>query len=134
MSEPAQILVVDDEETMRELSRVVLHSRGYRVLTAASAEAAIQILSDNEIDLVVSDVNMPTEDGFDLVRRARECKGKENVPFVFLTASMWSASGKQAALDLGVLKVIFRPIEIRAIITEIEECLPPEKRSSGQNL
>jgi CheY-like chemotaxis protein len=125
----AHILVVDDEESLRDLSRVVLQAKGYTVTAVHSAQAAMESLAnDMAVDLIVSDVNMPGEDGFDLIKQVRATFG--DIPFIFLTASMWTAEGKKSALGHGAMKVIFRPIEIRAIVTEIEECLPVEKRSS----
>jgi CheY-like chemotaxis protein len=125
----AHILVVDDQKSLRDLSRVVLEAKGYVVSTAETAQEALDILGKGGVDLILSDVNMPNEDGFDLIKKVRSNPDLELIPVIFLTASMWSAEGKQSALQHGAVKVIFRPIEIRAIITEVEECLPVEKRS-----
>jgi len=66
------ILVVDDEAAMCELSKNLLSSKGYNVLFAESGEAALKILESNNIDLVVSDVIMPNMDGYKLAAKVRK--------------------------------------------------------------
>ena len=66
------ILVVDDEPALRELANQILTHFGYRVLTASSGEAALNILATTAIDLVLSDVIMPNMDGYQLARQITE--------------------------------------------------------------
>lgn len=66
------ILVVDDEVAICELSKKLLSSKGYNVLVANSGEAALKILESNDIDLMVSDVIMPNMDGYKLAAKVRE--------------------------------------------------------------
>lgn len=63
------ILVVDDEPALRELAKKILTHFGYRVLTANSGEAALNILASQSIDLILSDVIMPKMDGYQLARQ-----------------------------------------------------------------
>ena len=66
------ILVVDDEVAICELSKKLLSSKGYNVLVADSGEAALKILESHDIDLMVSDVIMPNMDGYALAAIVRE--------------------------------------------------------------
>lgn len=66
------ILVVDDEIAICELSKKLLSSKGYNVLTAESGQAALKILETNDIDLMLSDVIMPNMDGYKLAAEVRE--------------------------------------------------------------
>ena len=66
------ILVVDDEAAICELSKNLLTSKGYNVLVAESGEAALKILESNDIDLILSDVVMPNMDGYKLAAKVRE--------------------------------------------------------------
>lgn len=66
------ILVVDDEAAICELSKKLLTSKGYNVLVAESGEAALKTLESNNIDLMVSDVIMPNMDGYKLAAKVRE--------------------------------------------------------------
>jgi len=67
-----KILVVDDEKTMAEMSRIVLSGQGYEVRTANSGAEALKLLEEKPVDLLISDVIMPGMNGFELAQRARE--------------------------------------------------------------
>src|ERR1043165_837951 len=85
-----RILVVDDERTLSELLAEVLDRAGYTVKTAGNAKQAREILGGEKFDLLVLDVMMPGESGFDLLRWMREEK-KDRTPAIMLTA----VSGEQ---------------------------------------
>lgn len=81
-SEKTQILVVDDEEEIRDVIRVLLESEGFSVLEARSGEEALALFSP-DTDLVILDVMMPGISGYQVCLRLRE---HWNVPILFLTA------------------------------------------------
>ena len=66
------ILVVDDEQSLRELAMEILSARGYNVLTASNGEKAIEMLSSFHVDMLVTDVIMPNMDGFELAAYAKK--------------------------------------------------------------
>ena len=72
MTDAVTVLVVDDQPRNLRLLDAVLSPRGYRVITAESGEAALAILKDSAIDLVLLDVVMPGLDGHEVCRRIRE--------------------------------------------------------------
>ncbi|MES1187890.1 MAG: ATP-binding protein, partial [Myxococcales bacterium] len=82
------ILVVDDEPDARELLRIVLESCGVTVFDAANVPAAMAVLESERVDLLVSDIGMPEEDGFSLIRRLRALPNPTTaaIPAVALTA------------------------------------------------
>ena len=82
--EIAKILVVDDEASVREMVSDALSLAGYKTRTAIDGFDATQILKSEEFQLLVTDVNMPKIDGYELVERLR-AKGNQ-IPVVFLTA------------------------------------------------
>ncbi|MCE1227284.1 MAG: response regulator, partial [Geobacteraceae bacterium] len=69
-----RILVVDDELSMREFISILLEREGYEVLTAADATTALSRLAASDIDLVISDVQMPGLNGLELLARIKESK------------------------------------------------------------
>lgn len=81
---PARILVVDDEESLRDLVGSALRFAGYEVSSVANGFDALRKLKDTTFDLVVLDVNLPDIDGFDVCRRLR--RDGDATPVVFLTA------------------------------------------------
>ena len=65
------ILIVDDEESVRSLIKYGLTNDGYDVLEAVNGKEALEVLQDNKIDVVISDIIMPVMDGVELVKRIR---------------------------------------------------------------
>jgi CheY-like chemotaxis protein len=96
----ARILVVEDSVGVRELERVILEAAGYLVETAVDGLDGASRLRDAPADLVLSDVEMPGMDGFDLTRTIRRTKGWENVPVIIMT-SRGEDHARQAGLDAG---------------------------------
>jgi len=96
----ARVLVVEDSVGVRELERVILEGAGYLVETAVDGLDGASRLRDEPADLVLSDVEMPGMDGFDLTRTIRRTKGWENVPVIIMT-SRGEENARQAGLDAG---------------------------------
>src|SRR3569832_2435990 len=92
------ILVVDDEESLREILSEVLAEEGHRVSAAASAEQALMLLSDRHIDIVITDIRMPGMNGIDLLRKIKEKKQETQGIVITSHASLDSAL---AALRAG---------------------------------
>ena len=95
-----RVLVVEDSIGVRELERVILEGAGYQVETAVDGLDGASRLRDDPADLVLSDVEMPGMDGFDLTRMVRRTKGWENVPVVIMT-SRGEEHSRQAGVDAG---------------------------------
>lgn len=95
-----RVLVVEDSVGVRELQRVILEGAGYLVETAVDGLDGASRLRDDPADLVLSDVEMPGMDGFDLTRTIRRTKGWENVPVIIMT-SRNEEHARQAGLDAG---------------------------------
>jgi two-component system chemotaxis sensor kinase CheA len=102
-----RLLVVDDSVTTRTLEKSILESAGYEVLTAIDGQAAWDILQNQGADLVVSDVEMPRMDGFELARAVRGSKRFRDLPVVLVTSresEQDKARGLEAGADAYVLK------------------------------
>ncbi|MDT7538847.1 MAG: two-component system, chemotaxis family, sensor histidine kinase and response regulator WspE [Actinomycetota bacterium] len=95
-----RVLVVEDSVGVRELERVILEGAGYQVETAVDGLDGASRLRDDAADLVLSDVEMPGMDGFELTRTIRRTKGWENVPVIIMT-SRGEDTARQAGLDAG---------------------------------
>ena len=122
------ILVVDDEPQLRMLLADVLKEEGWRVLTAAEGEAALQILSKEKTDIVVSDIYMPVMNGLKLRDRVREDPRLKDTPFLFISGyddQMTVAAVRSPKIE-GFLKKGKSPNEIKAWIRYLTT--PIEKR------
>ncbi len=95
-----RVLIVEDSVGVRELQRVILEGAGYDVVTAVDGTDGASRLSQDPVDLVLSDVEMPGMDGFTLTRQIRRTRGWENVPVVIMT-SRGDDADKRAGLDAG---------------------------------
>jgi CheY-like chemotaxis protein len=84
--EGVRALVVDDERDARELVQRLLEEAGARAATAASTRDALEQLEQAPFDVLVSDIGMPGEDGYELIRRVRESRGAQSLPALALTA------------------------------------------------
>lgn len=87
MTGEARILLVDDDAIMRELAEAKLCAAGYDVLLAENGAIALEILKSQPIDLVISDIEMPTMDGFELTRNIRAERSIAETPVIVITSS-----------------------------------------------
>jgi two-component system chemotaxis sensor kinase CheA len=94
------VMVVDDALMVRELQRSILERGGYSVRTASDGAEALAMLADEPADLVVTDLEMPNVDGFELTRSIRAHPRLTNIP-VLIVSSRASAEDHQRGLDAG---------------------------------
>ncbi len=117
------ILVVDDEQSMREFLEILLTGEGFQVLTAANGRAALEVFERQRgtIDLVIQDLKMPGIDGVELLRRFKE--QSPELPVVVITAfSTWDSAVE--AMRLGSYDYIRKPFDtdvIRSVVTRAIE-------------
>jgi two-component system chemotaxis sensor kinase CheA len=105
-----RLLLVDDSVTTRTLEKSILEAAGYAVLTASDGSAAWHLLQEHGADLVLSDVEMPSMDGFALAQAIRSSKRFRDLPVVLLTArgdEADRARGLEAGADAYLVKSAF---------------------------
>lgn len=113
-----KVLVVDDEEPIRELLKYNLEKDGYKVKTAADGEKAIEVAKKFNPDLVLLDIMMPKLDGVETCRLLRQLPEFQKTFIIFLTARSEEYS-EVAAFDAGADDYITKPIKPRALISRI---------------
>lgn len=118
------ILVVDDDADARMLMRTVLQSAGADVLVAASVKEALALLEHQSPALLISDISMPDEDGFTLIRqvRSRTIEQGGQIPAIALTAFA-EARNEQRILKAGFQLFIAKPIKPMELVDKIIEVL-----------
>ncbi len=119
--ERAKILLVEDNAPMRRLYREYL-SVNYAVFLADNGSEALKVLEKQEIDLVLSDINMPTMDGLSLRVELARSRRNELIPFIFMTASEEQNLQARAA-SLGIDDYIAKPVSGSDLIHHIERVL-----------
>ncbi|HEV3009855.1 MAG TPA: response regulator [Burkholderiales bacterium] len=112
----ATILVVDDEECVRELLYLQLSNAGYRVLLAEDAIIAGNFLLDERVDLLLADIEMPFMDGLDLVQALRNDPSISSMPVVFVT-SHGEYEGR--AKELGAVAYLRKPVPADELLATV---------------
>ncbi len=115
-----QILVVDDDEYIRELVCTLLRNEGYSIVEAADGREALKRLGEEEVDLCVLDIMMPKMDGFEFCKTAR--KYYKDLPVLMLTAKS-DLSQKVKGFDLGCDDYLTKPFEGAELIVRVRALL-----------
>ncbi len=117
------IMVVDDALTVRELQRSIFEHAGYRVLVAANGEEALTRMAEERPDLVLTDIEMPVMDGFELTERIRAHPSLSTVPVIILT-SRGSDESRRRGLDAGADGYIVKSgFDQNALLSAVERLL-----------
>ena len=116
----AQILVVDDEEKIRKILKIMLSLRGHSVDEATTGEEALAKIKESYYDLVIADIKMPGMDGLQLLREVNELEYP--VPVVFITAYATVESAVEA-MKMGAVDYISKPFDEDRLILTVEKAL-----------
>ena len=114
MSKERNILVVDDERTIREVVRRYLELEGFEVTEAETGPQALSILQENRPDLIVLDIMLPGVDGFSITRRLRQTSDYSplsidgDIPIILLTARS-NEVDRVSGLELGADDYVTKP-------------------------
>ena len=119
----ATILAVDDSSANLHLIRSTLEPSGYKVIAVSTIEEAMAMAREFSPDLIISDLHMRGETGFDFIKKIKRDLRLKNIPFVFLSATVWKRQDQADGLALGAVKFILRPIDPELLVKEVEECL-----------
>jgi DNA-binding response OmpR family regulator len=117
----ARILVVDDDDSLRELLRLHLSSAGYEVRTAADAIAGGYEVLKNPPDLIIADVNMPHMDGFEFVAALKADKTLPYIPVIFLTSV---EEGDHRGKELGAVGYLTKPVRADRLLALVAQHVP----------
>jgi len=119
-----KILVVDDEVSIREMVKVMLESNDFLIELAGSGVQALKVLSENDIDLVVTDIVMPQENGIDLIMDMR--KSYANIPIIAISGG-GGIEGRFNYLEIaklvGANQILEKPFKAEALRKVVSELL-----------
>ena len=114
------ILAVDDSATVRKFISVALSMQGFEVVTACDGMDALEKLPDQQVDLVITDLNMPNMDGFELIKALRENPNYKNLPVIILT-SLNDEESKGRSARVGANSYIVKPFSLEKIQYEVSK-------------
>lgn len=126
-----KILVVEDDRDLNKTVCSFLNQSGYEATGCMNADEAYDALYSNVFDLIVSDIMMPGESGFDFAKSVREFN--DNIPILFMTARDDMAS-KQRGFRIGVDDYMVKPIELDELFLRIGALLRRAKISTNRKL
>ena len=116
----ATVLVVDDSECIRQLLCLTLKHAGYEVLEAEDAAAAVRLLRERHIDLMLADIEMPSMGGLELVRALRGDSSVSSLRVVFLTSH---TEYEDEARELGAVGYLTKPVSTRSLSATVAQQL-----------
>src|SRR6266550_8196524 len=108
------ILIVDDTPVNLKLTRILLMNEGYKVITAGSAEEALDLLCNHHPQLILADIQLPGIDGLEMTRRIKQNPATRDIKVVALTAFAMKGD-EQKAMDAGCDGYITKPIDTRSL-------------------
>ena len=117
------VLIVDDDDRLREYVRVNLEMEGYTVREAGSAEEGMRVLDDSRPDLILLDVMMPEVDGWEMLQRVHDRHGVGAVPVVMFSGKVDERAADEAA-ERGAQGFIGKPFDPRELIAQTKQLLP----------
>ena len=127
-----RILVVDDDPEIVRLVRAYLEQAGYQTLTAFDGAQALHNIRRERPDLVVLDLMLPDQDGWEITRQVRADKNLSHLPIIMLTARI-DDTDKIVGLELGADDYITKPFNPREVVARVRSVLRRSQNQTGSN-
>ena len=125
-----RILIIDDDIGFLDLLRIHLSAAGYQVQVAEDGVAGGRALLEQAPDLIVSDVNMPFLDGFELLSLMRSDPGTASIPVILLSGRS-DGDTMAKAVELGAADFLTKPVTRDQLLESVEACL---MRTKGRSM
>src|SRR5512135_1396204 len=119
---PRRILVVDDDKQITRLVAIYLEKAGFSVLTAFDGENALRVIRHERPDLVVLDLMLPKQDGWEITRLIRVDEHLATIPILMLTARV-EDTDKILGLELGADDYLTKPFNPREVVARVRAIL-----------
>ncbi|MCP4143558.1 MAG: response regulator [Chloroflexi bacterium] len=116
------VLIVDDNTSLLHGLKFALENNDFKVLAANNYFEAVQILDTIRPDLIISDINMPGKNGFDLLEYLRKSQTRANVPLIFLTA-FHNPELMEKARVMGCEELVYKPVKVGALLSIVRSRL-----------
>ena len=124
MSEAGRVLVIDDEDDIRELCRVNLEFEGFQVFDAANGAAGLVAAARDRPDVIFLDLMMPEMDGWDVLRRLKEDDATAQIPVVLLTART-GEDDQMRGWQEGILEYVSKPFNPLSLVEWAKRAMEP---------
>ena len=128
----ARILVVDDQEDIREMARLVLADAGFEVVTASSGEDALRLARGTAFDLVLLDINMPGLDGWSTLKLLRADDATEDLPVAMFSVKS-EVRDKMTSLQDGAVDFIAKPFSVDELVRRVARIVETHPRGNPRS-
>lgn len=118
------VLIIEDNQEIRENTSEILELAGFRVLNAENGSEGIRVAASSSPDLILCDIMMPGIDGYEVIRQLKNNPATTSIPFIYVTASGEKSEIKMA-MDLGANGFVRKPFDTRELMQMIARCLKP---------
>ncbi len=120
-------LIVDDLEQNIYLLRSILEGDGFEVISARNGAEALELARSNPPDIAISDILMPTMDGFALLREWKHDSLLQNIPLIIYTATYTDPRDEELALRLGAARFIVKPMEPEVFLDSVRQVMEADQ-------
>jgi CheY-like chemotaxis protein len=114
------VLVIDDEEIVVDITKRKLTQEGYAVIGVGDGEAALQVLREGAVSLIILDIEMPKLNGYNFIAERKKIPGAEKIPVIVLTAY---DSMEPIFRRHGIQAYLTKPIKFLDLLAKIKEVL-----------
>ena len=122
MSDARRVLVVDDQDDIREMARLVLTGAGYEVATARSGREALRLVRETSFHLMLLDINMPELDGWATLRLLRADETQDTLPVAMFSVKS-EVRDKVAGLKEGAIDYVTKPFGVDELVSRVSRIL-----------
>ncbi len=122
------IMVVDDSFTTRKMLSFLLKGEGFNVVSAENGIDALEKLPFSNIDIIITDLNMPQMDGLELVNSLKKNPDYKEIPVIMLTTES-EDSDKQKGFEAGASSYLIKPVPQDVLIKEVKKFLGSNKQT-----
>lgn len=131
-----KILVIDDDKLVAKSIDKLLRAKDYDVSLASSGNEALELITQNDFDLIISDIRMPGIDGIETIRRIKEYQDKKNnskSEFMAITGYAADDAPTEGA-KLGITNFILKPFESKKFLEAVENCFEDKRRETTSSI
>lgn len=118
-----RILTIDDSKTIRDMLRMTLVDAGFEVLQAVDGQEGVEVMERETVDLVITDINMPRMNGYEVVRHLRDRPNLKGLPILVLTTES-DGDKKNLAREAGATGWMVKPFDPDRLIATVRKVIP----------
>ncbi len=127
-----KILIVDDIKESLDLLEDILTTYNFETVRAMNGIEALEKLSTEKVQLIISDVLMPKMDGFQLCREIKKQPNLKSIPFIFYTANYIDPGDEHFARSVGADRYLIKPIDISVLVDAVNDATKPAVAAAAQ--